>query len=116
MHKTKPILNDREMPEKPIRATNIAIKINIRISPCKRPGTGQNLPLRAINSASSPSRNPAAKTLIALLVQRGHWVKYSPAPNASLRGATVFFHWQSRHTNISGLGFIGIAVLLKTYP
>jgi hypothetical protein len=32
----------------------------------------------------------------------------SPGINASLRGATVFFQWQSSHTTVKGLGFIGM--------
>jgi hypothetical protein len=38
----------------------------------------------------------------------GQALNHSPAANASLRGATVFFQLQSSHTNVKGLGFIGM--------
>jgi hypothetical protein len=38
----------------------------------------------------------------------GQVANQSPGINASLRGAMVFFQLQSSHTNVKGLGFIGM--------
>jgi hypothetical protein len=62
----------------------------------------------ATSSAAAASSHPAARIFSAVLPHFGQIANQSPGINASLRGATVFFHLQSSHTNVKGLGFIGI--------
>jgi hypothetical protein len=50
----------------------------------------------------------AARIFNALLPHFGQVANHSPGISASLRGAMVFFQWQSSHTNVKGLGFIGM--------
>jgi hypothetical protein len=71
-------------------------------------GQGTQRLWRAINSAAAASNHPAARIFNAVPPHLGQALNHSPAANASLRGATVFFQLQSSHTNVKGLGFIGM--------
>ncbi|EZI30575.1 hypothetical protein PE143B_0101635 [Pseudomonas extremaustralis 14-3 substr. 14-3b] len=54
------------------------------------------------------SSQPAARIFKAVPPHFGQMANQSPGINASLRGAMVFFQLQSSHTNVKGLGFIGM--------
>lgn len=71
---------------------------------------------RASHSATARSITSAGRWLNASLPHLGQRANQSPGPNASLRGATVFFQPHSSHTKVKGLGLIGIAALLNIYP
>ncbi|WP_315337782.1 hypothetical protein [Pseudomonas grimontii] len=64
----------------------------------------------ALNCAATVSNHPAARIFRAVLPHFGQVANQSPGINASLRGAMVFFQLQSSHTNVKGLGFIGMDV------
>lgn len=70
---------------------------------------------RASHSATVRSITSAGRWLNASLPHLGQRANQSPGPNASLRGATVFFQPHSSHTKVKGLGLIGIAALLNIY-